>query len=163
MQGLQLEPRHDSRRTPSRNRRRAAFTLIEIMAVVIIMGLLMGAVGIAVIGQVERARVMTTRTKIAQVESALEFYRMDNSRYPTTDQGLESLVSEPSSGTRNYPTGGYLKKKDGLKDAWDEAFQYQNPGQRNPGSFDVWSQGADGKPGGDDTDADIGNWDVDQE
>lgn len=159
MHAKQLEPRDEARPW----RRRAGFTLIEIMAVVIIMGLLVGAVGIAVMGQVDRARVMTTRTKIAQIESALEFFRMDNSRYPSTEQGLEALIREPSSGVRNYPTGGYLKKKDGLMDAWSEPFQYLNPGQRNPSSFDVWSLGADGQPGGEGTDADIGNWEDDQE
>jgi general secretion pathway protein G len=159
---MRLEPQDGVRRTPDRDRRRAGFTLIEIMAVVIIMGLLMGAVGIAVMGQVDRARVMTTRTKIAQIESALEFFRMDNSRYPSTDQGLEALIREPSSGTRNYPKGGYLAKRDALKDAWDEPFQYQNPGQHNSGSFDVWSLGADAKAGGENTAADIGNWDAEQ-
>jgi general secretion pathway protein G len=163
MQGLQLEPRHDSRRTPSRNRRRAGFTLIEIMAVVIIMGLLMGLVGVAVIGQLEKAERMTAKAQIAQLESALEFYRMDNSRYPTTELGLEALIREPPSGARNYPTGGYLKKKDALLDPWDEPFQYESPGQHNPNTFDLWSQGADGEPGGDDAGADIGNWSEDRE
>jgi general secretion pathway protein G len=161
MQRTQSKARHHPTRRPRRHT--GGFTLIEIMAVVIIMGLLMGLVGVAVFGQLEKAERMTAKAQIAQLESALEFYRMDNSRYPTTELGLEALIREPSSGARNYPTGGYLKKKDALLDPWDEPFQYQSPGQHNPNTFDLWSQGADRKPGGDDADADIGNWGEDRE
>ncbi len=143
--------------------RESGFTLIEIMAVVIIMGLLMGLVGVTVFDQVQKARVMTAKAQIAQIESALEFYRMNSSRYPSTDEGLEALLTEPSSGARNYPKGGYLRKKNALLDAWDEPFHYQNPGQRNSGGFDVWSLGADAKTGGEDVNADIGNWDANQD
>ena len=145
--------------TPSTKRKRG-FTLIEIMAVVLIMGLLMSLVGVTVFSQVDRARVTTARAKIAQVESALEFYRLDNSRYPSTEQGLESLVVKPNIAPepRNYPVGGYMKNADGLADPWGEPFQYQSPGQHNPHSFDLWSLGADASPGGTESDADIGNW-----
>jgi general secretion pathway protein G len=140
--------------------REDGFTLIEIMAVVLIMGMLMGLVGVAVFSQVDKARQTTARAKISQLESALEFYRLDNSRYPTTEQGLQALLEQPSSGpnVRNYPKGGYLQKSDMLKDPWGEEFQYESPGQHNPQSFDLWSQGADQAAGGADTDADIGNW-----
>ena len=147
------------------SRRSRGFTLIEIVAVVIIMGLLMGLVGVTVFNQVNQARVTTARAKIAQIESALEFYRLDNSRYPSTEQGLEALIHKPTipPEPRNYPPGGYLKKAEGLLDPWDEPFQYLSPGQRNPHSFDVWSLGADAAPGGSNTDGDIGNWGDDAE
>lgn len=136
------------------------FTLIEIMAVVLIMGLLMSLVGVTVFSQVDRARVTTARAKMAQLESALEFYRLDNSRYPSTEQGLEALINKPTGAPepRNYPKSGYLKSAAGLDDPWGERFQYESPGQHNPHAFDVWSLGADSATGGSDTDADIGNW-----
>ena len=139
--------------------RERGFTLIEIMAVVLIMGLLMGLVGISVFTQVDKARVVTTKAKISQLENALEFYRMDNSRYPTSEQGLEALVAEPQ-GARNYPPGGYLQKRDALKDSWDELFQYRSPGEHNQRTFDLWSLGADRQAGGEDLDSDVGNWDA---
>ena len=140
---------------------RAGFTLIEIMAVVLIMGMLMTLVGVAVFQQVDKARITTARAKIAQLESALEFYRMDNARYPTTDQGLQSLIRKPESqpSPRNYPPGGYLKRRDALEDPWGQGFRYESPGQHNPHSFDLWSLGADGAEGGEAGDADVGNWD----
>jgi general secretion pathway protein G len=146
----------------ARERRSAGFTLIEIMAVVIIMGLLMGIVGVTVFGRVDEARVATARIQIKQVENALEFFRMDNSRYPSSEEGLRALV-EPPAGVRSYPAGGYLKNKDGLVDPWDHPFQYQSPGQRNEHTFDVWSQGADGAPGGTGLNADVGNWSEDED
>ena len=141
--------------------RKAGFTLIEIMAVVLIMGMLMTLVGVAVFQQVDKARSTTARAKIAQLETALEFYRMDNARYPTTDQGLQSLISKPDSqpAPRNYPAGGYLKRRDALDDPWGGAFRYESPGQHNSHSFDLWSLGADQAEGGEAGDADVGNWD----
>jgi len=157
-------PNDEARRARDavRPRRRAGFTLIEIMAVVIIMGLLMGLVGVSVFSQVDKARVVTARAKIAQLENALEFYRMDNSRYPTTEQGLDVLVNEPAD-ARNYPPGGYLQKKEALLDPWEERFQYQSPGEHNQRTFDIWSLGADRSPGGTDLDSDIGNWSTDEQ
>lgn len=139
------------------DRRADGFTLIEIMAVVIIMGLLMGIVGVTVFGRVDEARMATARIQIKQIENALEFYRMDNSRYPSTEEGLKALIEAPP-GARSYPPGGYLKNKDGLIDPWDQPFLYQSPGQHNEHTFDVWSQGADGAPGGTGLNAEIGNW-----
>lgn len=147
------------RSTQTRKRARG-FTLIEIMAVVLIMGLLMSLVGITVFAQVDKARVTTARAKIAQLESALEFYRLDNSRYPSTEQGLDALINKPSipPEPRSYPKGGYMRNAEGLADPWGGPFNYQSPGQHNPHSFDVWSLGADASPGGTDSDGDIGNW-----
>ena len=155
-------PEHPSIETAtapcSRERRRAGFTLIEIMAVVLIMGLLMGLVGVSVFSQVDKAKVVTTRAKISQLENALEFYRMDNSRYPTSEEGLGALLEAPPD-ARNYPPGGYLQKSEALKDPWDEPFQYASPGEHNQNTFDIWSFGSDSAAGGSELDSDIGNWD----
>jgi len=147
-------------RTQARPRRDAAFTLIEIMAVVLIIGLLGGIVGAAIFGQIDRARVTTARTQIKQIEAALDFYRMDNGKYPTTEQGLESLVRPPSIDPlpKNYRPEGYLSGGRIPLDPWSNDYEYLSPGQNNPYSFDLWSHGSDGRPGGSGTDADVGNW-----
>lgn len=130
------------------------------MAVVIIIGLLGGIVGVVVVGQLDKARVTTARTQIKQLESALEFYRIDNGRYPTSEQGLQALVEKPTSAPepRHWRREGYLKGGAVPLDPWGEAYQYTEPGSHNPYSFDLWSLGADSAPGGSDTSADIGNW-----
>ncbi len=155
------DPHADPRREAHEERRSSGFTLIEIMAVVIIMGLLMGVVGVTVFSRVDDARVATTRMQVKQIENALEFYRMDNARYPSSEQGLGALIDAPAD-ARNYPPGGYLKDRSALKDQWGNDFQYQAPGQRNPHTFDVWSFGPDGSAGGSGQNADIGNWSSDE-
>jgi general secretion pathway protein G len=152
--------RSQATRRPHRPRRQRGFTLIEIMAVVVIMGLLMGIVGTAVFTQIEKARVNTTRAQIEQLEAALTFYQMDNGRFPTTEQGLQARVERPTSAPepRSYNPAGYLKKRQVPLDGWGNPYQYAMPGTNNPESFDLWSLGADGQPGGSDTDADLGNW-----
>jgi general secretion pathway protein G len=138
--------------SPSASPRNRGFTLIEIMAVVLIMGLLMGLVGVTVFARVESARATTARVKITQLESALEFYRMDNFRYPPN---LDALISKPP-GAKNFPKGGYLRKRDALVDPWDVQFNYLNPGAQNPHSVDISSSGPDGIAGNED---DVRNWD----
>jgi general secretion pathway protein G len=135
--------------------RRAGFTLIEIMAVVMIMGLLMGMVAYGVNSQVQNARIGAAKTQIVRLEQALEFYQLDNARFPTVDQGLQALVTRPSSPPepRAYNPAGYIKA-DALKDPWDQPYQYRIPGEHNPHSFDIWSTGPDRVEGGDD----IANW-----
>lgn len=142
------------------NNRERGFTLIEIMAVVLIMGLLAGIVGTFVVGQIGTARQGAAQAQIKQIESALTFYQMDNGRFPTEEQGLAALVRQPGSGPepRNYRPGGYLQGGVVPKDPWGAEFNYRFPGQVNQHSFDVWSLGADGQPGGDGADADFGNW-----
>jgi general secretion pathway protein G len=162
MKGDSIMTRENTRRTRRvrATRRRRGFTLIEIMAVVIIMGLLAGIVGVAIFGQLDTARVNTTKTQMKQLEAALSFYQMDNGRFPSTEQGLRALVEPPTIGPepRNYRPGGYLQGGQLPADAWGGDFQYEYPGSNNPDSFDIWSLGADGQPGGTETDADIGNW-----
>jgi general secretion pathway protein G len=149
---------------PPRTRPIGGFTLIEIMAVVFIIGLLGGIVGAVVFGQVDKARVATAKTQIKQIESALEFYRLDNARYPSTEQGLRALVQKPSGDPqpRNYRPEGYLQGGAVPSDPWGEEYQYRSPGEHNTYSFDLWSFGADGKPGGSDNDSDLGNWASDE-
>ncbi len=140
-------------------RRNAGFTLIEIMAVVLIIGFLTGMVGIAVFNQVDKARVQAAQTQLSNFESLLELYRMDNARFPNTDQGLDALIhaSTVAPQPRNFPPGGYLNKQLLPPDPWGNDYQYASPGECNPQSYDLWSWGADGKQGGEDLDTDIGN------
>jgi len=136
------------------------FTLIEVMAVVLIIGLLSTLVGVAVFQQVDKGRVTATRAQISNLEGVLELYRMDNARFPTTEQGLEALARPATSAPepRNFPPGGYLKGGRLPVDPWGEPYQYLQPGEQNPHAYDIWSWGADGQPGGEGVDADIGNW-----
>ncbi len=139
-----------------RSRNQQGFTLIEIMAVVLIIGLLTTLVGIAVAGVIDDARIGTTKTNIRGLEAALQIYQIDNSRYPTTDQGLQALIEKPTTAPepRRWRKGGYLQKAQLPNDGWGEPFQYVSPGTHNPNSIDLWSLGKDSLPGGDD----IGNW-----
>ncbi|MEN8184882.1 MAG: type II secretion system major pseudopilin GspG [Myxococcota bacterium] len=141
-------------------RRAAGFTLIEIMAVVLIIGLLTTIVGAVVFSQVDSARVTTASTQIKQIEAAMDFYRLDNGRYPSSEQGIEALVRRPTIAPEpyNYRAEGYLHGGVVPKDPWGLPYQYESPGSHNTYGFDLWSLGADGVPGGEDTDADIGNW-----
>jgi general secretion pathway protein G len=141
-------------------RRRGAFTLIEIMAVVLIIGLLGGIVGTVVFSRIDQARVTTAKIQLKTLEGALDAYRMDNARYPSTEQGLDSLVRKPSGDPqpRRWAPEGYLTGGRVPLDPWDNEYQYLSPGTHNPYSFDVWSLGADGAPGGEGNDADVGNW-----
>jgi general secretion pathway protein G len=145
----------DSAAPGALRRRDTGFTLIEIMAVVVIMGMLMATLAVGIAAQIDKARINTTKVKLTRLEQALEFYQMDNARFPTTDQGLEALVRKPTTPPepRSYTPGGYLKE-DGLVDPWGQTFQYRIPGTNNPHSFDLWSLGPDGVEGGDD----IANW-----
>jgi len=142
------------------DRGRAGFTLIEIMAVVLIIGLLSTIVGAAIFRQIDRAKVTAAKAQLTSLEGVLELYRMDNGRFPTTEQGLAALVSVPTIDPvpRNYPAGGYLKDGRLPHDPWDEPYHYEMPGTNNPHAFDLWSFGADNAPGGEGVDADIGNW-----
>ena len=144
----------------ARTDRTAGFTLIEIMAVVLIIGLLVTIVGVNIFSQVDKARVGTARTQIKQLEGVLEFYRLDNARYPTTEQGLDALVHKPTGEPqpRNWRPEGYLQHSEVPLDPWGNPYQYACPGQHNPYSFDLWSYGADGQAGGDGVNADVGNW-----
>ena len=150
-------------RLPGANRfhgprsRHSGFTLIEIMVVVVILGILAALVAPNVIRRIDDARVTKARQDVRAYETALNLYRMDNFRYPTTEQGLEALVKRPvDPNIRNWKEGGYI---DGLKkDPWGNEYTYLAPGAH--GDYDLYTLGADGQPGGEGQDADIGNWNI---
>lgn len=127
------------------------FTLIEIMVVVVIMGILAGLVGVAVFGNVDKAKVESVKSDLRVISQALDLYRLDNNRYPSTDQGLEALVV-PTENAKNFPAEGYLKKKDVPVDPWDNPYNYISNSNR---SYELYSFGADGVQGGEGYDADI--------
>jgi len=143
---------------PARRVRQAGFTLIEIMVVVIIIGILAAIVAPNVIGRVDDAQITKANADIAGIENAMKFYRLDNFTYPSSEQGIEALVTKPNDPmVRNWKTGGYL---DGMpKDPWGNPYIYLNPG--NNGESDIYTLGADGQPGGEGLATDIGNWDSD--
>jgi general secretion pathway protein G len=132
------------------------FTLIEIMVVVVIMGILAALVVPKLMGRTDDARIVAAKQDIATILQGLKLYRLDNHRYPTTEQGLQALIAKPTSGPAadGWKTGGYLDKLP--KDPWGNPYQYLSPGVK--GEVDVFSYGADGQPGGADNDADIGSW-----
>src|SRR5256885_7793214 len=132
------------------------FTLLEVMVVVVILGILAALVVPKIISRPDEARVMAAKQDIASLMQTLKLYRLDNQRYPVTEQGLQALVSRPSGAPvpQNWKTGGYIERLP--KDPWGNPYQYMNPGLH--GEIDVYSFGADGVPGGEGTDADIGSW-----
>jgi general secretion pathway protein G len=138
-------------------RRQRGFTLVEIMVVVVIIGILGALVVPKLLGRTGESRVTAARVDIATLMSALKLYKLDNQRYPTTEQGLQSLVQKPTSGpsASGWKEGGYLEKLP--KDPWGNPYQYLAPGVH--GEVDVFSLGADGQPGGTGEDIDIGSWD----
>jgi general secretion pathway protein G len=140
----------------TRKRREEGFTLVELMVVVVIIGLLATVVVLNVLPSQDRARIEKARADIGRIEQALEMFRLDMGRYPTTDEGLDALVLPPSDPrlSANYPDGGYINRLP--DDPWGGQYQYLFPGEN--GRFDVFTLGADGRPGGDGPAADIGNW-----
>lgn len=132
-------------------------TLVELLVVLAIIALISGIVVVNVLPERDRAAVRTAKIDIGVIETALDQYRLDMFNYPTTEQGLEALSRVPADVNRpeNYRPGGYLKS-DALVDPWGNPYQYQIPGER--GAFDLFSLGADGEPGGEGLNADIGNW-----
>ena len=136
-------------------RRRAAFTLVEIMVVVVIIGLLAAAVVPQLIGNVDRAAVGRAKQDVQQIENSLNLYRLDNFRYPSTSEGLEALVTNP--GEAIAPNWRQVLKRV-PRDPWDQPYHYASPGQH--GDFDVFTYGADRQEGGEGVNADIGNWEL---
>lgn len=138
-------------------RKRAGFTLVELMVVVVIIGLLATVVAINVLPSQDKAMVGKARADISTLEQALETYRLDNLTFPTDQQGLQALVAAPQGLTQpeRYRQGGYVRRLP--EDPWGNAYQYRRQSAHG-GQFDVFSLGADGQAGGEGNDADIGNW-----
>jgi general secretion pathway protein G len=132
------------------------FTLVEIMVVVVIIGILGALVVPKLLGRTGESRVVAAKTDIATLMQALKLYKLDNQRYPTTEQGLQALTSKPTSGpaANGWKEGGYVEKLP--KDPWGNSYQYLSPGLH--GEIDVFSYGADGQAGGEGDDADVGSW-----
>jgi general secretion pathway protein G len=132
-----------------------AFTLIEIMVVVVILGILAATIIPQFMGTTHDAKVSAAKAHIAELESALERFNIHMDRYPTTDEGLKVLVTAPSEDANRW-RGPYIKML--RPDPWNQPYQYRNPGTQHPNSFDLWSRGADKVDGGEGQGADIGNW-----
>ncbi len=131
------------------------FTLIEIMVVVIILGILAATIIPQFGGRVHDAKVSAARTAIATFESQLEQLFLTMDRYPTNEEGLEALVTPPPDAGRKW-RGPYVTQI--LLDPWDNEYQYRSPGQFGSKTYDLWSNGADGQPGGVDNNEDVTNW-----
>jgi general secretion pathway protein G len=138
------------------NRSQLGFTLIEVMVVIAIIGIMATLIVPQIMSKPDEARVIAAKLDINSIVQALKLYRLDNGRYPTTEQGLSALVAKPTTEPipQNWKPNGYVDRLP--KDPWGFAYQYSNPGTR--GEIDVFSLGADNKPGGTGFDADLGNW-----
>ncbi|MDR1875477.1 MAG: type II secretion system major pseudopilin GspG [Synergistaceae bacterium] len=136
-------------------KRKKGFTLIEIMVVVVIMGILATVVTVAVLDRLEEARRTTARTQIAAFETALDMYRLHNSVYPTTQQGLDALAKKPTIAPvpKRYPNEPYMKSIP--DDPWGNPYIYRSPGEK--AAYDIISTGPDGEEGGEGKNADIDN------
>lgn len=139
-------------------RRLSGFTLIEVMVVVVILSILAAIVIPRIMDRPDQARIVKARQDIRALESALNLYRLDNFNYPTTDQGLEALIEQPTTQPEpsNWKSGGYIDRLP--KDPWGNDYQYLSPGQN--GAIDIYSLGADSQTGGEGTNADITSWEL---
>ena len=139
---------------PLRRALQRGFTLIELMVVLVIIGVLAALIVPNVIERADDARVTAARTDVNNLMQALKLYRLDNQRYPTSEQGLQALLTRPTSGPAAPNWKPYVEKLP--NDPWGHAYQYLNPGLK--GEIDVFSLGADGQPGGEGKNADVGSW-----
>ena len=139
--------------------RQRGFTLIEIMVVVVIIGMLAALVLPRVMGRLDDAGIAKAKSDIRTLSSALKLYKLDNFNYPSTQQGLEALMSAPDGepAAKNWKRGGYIERLPA--DPWGNEYQYLSPGDKM--EFDLWSFGSDARLGGEDVAADIGNWNID--
>ncbi len=129
-------------------------TLIEILVVLTLIGIVMGIVGGNYLGQGEKAKAKAAKIEIEQIGQTLDLFRLEVGRYPTTQEGLQALITAPS-GVPNW-NGPYWKKNTLPKDPWTNEYKYASPGQH--GAYDLWSYGADGKEGGEGINKDITSW-----
>jgi general secretion pathway protein G len=145
------------RRVSRRILNQRGFTLIELLVVIIVLGLLVGLVGPRLFGRVGQSKTAAARAQIELLGAALDQYRLDVGSYPSGSEGLEALMRNPNKPNWNGP---YLKKSL-PRDPWQNAYRYRCcPGQN--GDYDLWSEGADGAPGGEGENADVTSWDSEQ-
>jgi len=139
-------------------RSQRGFTLLEIMVVVVILGILAALVVPKIISRPDEARVIAAKQDIASLMQALRLYRLDNQRYPATEQGLQALITKPTTAppALNWKAGGYIERLP--RDPWGNPYQYLNPGLR--GEIDIFSFGGDGASGGEGINTDIGSWNL---
>jgi general secretion pathway protein G len=154
-QGADMQHRIRTARGVARPLAPRGFTLIEILVVVVILGILAAIVVPKVMEHPGEARQVRAKQDIQAIVTALSTYKLDNFSYPSTEQGLDALVRKPSGTPEAANWHGYLDKMP--KDPWGHPYLYLHPGSH--GDIDVFSYGADNKPGGDGEDADVGNWD----
>lgn len=138
---------------------KSGFTLIEIMVVIVILAMLAALVGPKLMGRSDDAKLTDTKVQIKNMETALKFYKLDNGSYPSTEQGLNALITKPTVGLipKSYKEGGYLESKKVPKDPWSNEYLYISPGEH--GDYDLYSYGADGTKGGEGKNSDITSWD----
>lgn len=137
---------------------RSGFTLIEILVVIVVIAILASLVAPSVFQHVGTAKDATARSQIEMLGAALDAYRLDNGRYPTTDQGLDALEQAPGTDPRPTSWKGPYLRKDVPLDPWKHPYVYRSPGTESGRGYDLLSYGADGKAGGEGEDADILSW-----
>ncbi|MBZ4644167.1 MAG: ral secretion pathway protein [Deferribacteraceae bacterium] len=137
------------------------FSLIELMVVIVILGLLATFLLPKIINRPDEARITKAKSDIKTIESALKLYKLDNGIYPTTEQGLQALITKPETEPipKNWKKGGYLDTNSLPKDPWGNNYIYRSPGE-NERDYEIISLGADGKEGGQDNDADIKSYEI---
>lgn len=140
------------------------FTLLEILIVITILGILASLIAVRIMDRPGEARTTKAQLDIGTLENAIKLFKLDSAFYPTTEQGLRSLVEQPSIGRlpTKWREGGYLEKGVLPKDPWGNDYMYMSPGVHNR-EFDIWSYGGDGEEGGEGEDADVGNWIIKEE
>lgn len=156
--GVLWHPRAAPSSTVTGARRSSGFTLIEILVVITVIAVLASVVAPNVFKHVGEAKSVTARSQIEMLGAALDAYRLDNGRYPTTAQGLAALWQAPAQDSRPTNWKGPYLRKDVPLDPWGRPYAYTCPGQHNPAGYDLVSYGADGQPGGDGEAADVVSW-----
>jgi general secretion pathway protein G len=141
-------------------RKEQGFTLIEILIVIVILSILAWQLAPRIMGKPEEAKQVRAQMDIGTLETTLKMYKLDNGFYPSTEQGIQALVEPPTIGrpAPKWREGGYLEKRRVPKDPWGYEYIYLSPGVNS--DFDLSSYGADGEPGGEGSDKDINNWEL---